>query len=227
MGSIIPPDNSSLIKFMNVKNFGIGIHGKKFSGKSEVASFLQKEIYSWILQQNLASERPYVDLLAFASAVKRISRELMPTEELQDELSDVSSKNKELLLTSLSHSPRDIWKIVGEMGRQIHPDLWVWKLESRMQETLRISLSPIIFLIDDVRRVNEYEFLKKKNFLLIRVLGKENKTDSHPTETDLDQFSDECFDFVIHNEDKNPEILQSQIKILFTTFLLPRLKDLI
>lgn len=212
---------------MKIKNLGIGIHGKKYSGKSEISLLLEKLIDDWDTQKNKLKPSVNIIQLAFADSVKEISCDLMPNNFLKEKMSYVSSNQKEIIIEEINKSPREIWKIVGEIGRTIHSDLWVNKVLNKISDYLLSISEKYIFLIDDVRRENEFQALKNKNFLLLRVVGSNDSQDQHPTETDLDCLTDDHFDAVIHNENKNPEYLKLQVEEIFRDLIEPKLNQML
>lgn len=238
---------------MKVRQLGIGIHGKKFSGKSKVSDTLLRLMWKW--KQNLPPQKELHYFLfremAFADKLKSIAQILMPDELLSRQMLCVSSENKEVNLNSLPRSPREIWKIIGEMGRQIDPDLWVKHVENKIDNyhqepelhcgkwdrlpTKKLysekekfeAQANFVFIIDDVRRENEFQSLKKRDFLLFRILGGNGSNDQHPTEVELDHLTDDYFDGIIHNEEKNSEYLNSQIDETFHRLIEPKLNAMI
>jgi hypothetical protein len=131
-----------------------------------------------------------------------------------------------------------------ENGRNIyHPDMWVRAVEIWIDiQTNRLKklsdLSGVqhipVFIISDVRFINEANFIKKNNGLLIRVDAENrsnvrvlqeangnqelfNNIKHHISETELDNYD---FQYRIDNSTENHEYVESQIKNFVISFYL-------
>jgi dephospho-CoA kinase len=87
-------------------------------------------------------------------------------------------------------TPRKILQLMGtEVGRNIHPNVWV---NIAMQKA---DKSDKIVLIPDMRFKNEMKAVQFRRGITVRV-NRNVETGTHPSETELDN---ESFDFVIDN----------------------------
>ncbi len=95
-------------------------------------------------------------------------------------------------------SPREIMQEIGSFYRKINYDFWVKELDKEIKKFAgRIDN----FIITDVRHINECEYIKNKNGILIRVVRKsadEIHGMNHESETALDDFNN--FDIEINND---------------------------
>jgi dephospho-CoA kinase len=58
-------------------------------------------------------------------------------------------------------------QLIGEFFRSIDPDIWVKRLIETVGDDDK-------FVCDDLRRLNEYEALKNKNFHIVRIVANED-----------------------------------------------------
>jgi len=97
----------------------------------------------------------YVNQMGFGDAMKNELYRMFPT---------------------LSHEPkpRKEMEIFAQSMREIQPDIWVEKLENRIEYCER-SLQLYHFIINDLRQPNEYEWLKQNGFTIINVVSPINQ----------------------------------------------------
>ena len=126
---------------MNTTVRGIGISGKKGSGKTTLADALHKRI----LLEGCACQRG-----SFAGGLKHISRVALLS--LGVELED-----------DWKYKYRTLLQAIGQAGRDLYQDLWVDLLLKSREKN-----APFM-IVDDVRHTNEAEALRKAGFILIRL----------------------------------------------------------
>lgn len=190
----------------------IGISGKAGAGKDLVASLLGAEI-----RQS--------QILRFAAPLKTAAAAILnvPVEYFED-----ASFKKMLLpeqlqvvhsLKTLDENTKPMWtdkktthdyrwfiQVLGtEVGRSIHPDLWVWSFFNTLDA---LPPSPLT-LIPDVRFQNEAAAIVARGGIVIRVenpnLPKTQYLYStpHKSEVDLDHYS---FDAILHNDGSKADL---------------------
>jgi len=97
---------------------------------------------------------------------------------------------------------RHIFRNIGMLMRKYDENQFINYVDQNLKNKI---------IVTDVRFMNEIEFLKKQNAILIKVKRFNKNEDNHITEQDL---SDELFDYIIDNT-KDLEHLKNQvIKIL-------------
>lgn len=106
------------------------------------------------------------------------------------------------------HTPRSILQMFGtEVGRFIHPNLWINALFIDYQATVKYDDSTTDgntwkypnWFISDLRFPNELEAIKKHKGLVIKVVNPRIiNNDTHESETALDNYTD--WDYVIVND---------------------------
>jgi hypothetical protein len=195
----------------------IGISGKKGSGKNTVGSIIQ-----YLTSQSRLSFQEFRevdmlhfhkwDIVSFAGQLKEIVSRLLNIP--YDLLEDQEFKSKPLWVhpnSGIDITPRYILQFLGtELGRELHPDIWIKALEKRYPRDIFKNL-----IITDVRFLNETKFIKENNGIIIRV----NRpglvsNDTHPSETSLDNYN---FDIVIEN-DSTVENLIEKVKDVLTKY---------
>jgi hypothetical protein len=183
----------------------IAISGKIGSGKSTVGDIFEKQGFQ---------------LDSFAKSVKDICSILFgydrnkidgstPADRLWREKVDKNHTN----LMEKDFTPRDAMVLVGtEFGRNmIHPNIWIETLFNRYDKNTDL-------LITDLRFPNEYEEIKKRGGIVIRInrpnltkltnLNSVNNDSNHISECALDNYN---FDYVINN---NTTLYDLEIKVL-------------
>jgi hypothetical protein len=168
----------------------IGLSGKLKSGKDSVFAEILKH-----------SPRPW-QLVKFADKLKQMTSIILNCTPADLE----SHEYKDTLVHWLGVTPRHILQVMGtEFGRNmLHPDIWVNSLLSQHR--------PFDYwCCTDVRFVNESEGIRKLGGLVIRINRNTNSTDTHLSETALDNYTD--WDYVIDNNGTLEE-LKEKVKIM-------------
>lgn len=98
-------------------------------------------------------EKEYFRRYAFADDVRNVSKKYFP-----DAYGDVTNKNRKLL------------QDVGTKFREIDPHVWIKSMLRNMKEDERISPYDSDVVVTDLRMPNEYEALKERGFIFIRVV---------------------------------------------------------
>jgi len=167
------------------KPFIIGISGRRGVGKTTSANFLEYKYGHY--------------KLSFADPLREIMQILfdMPKEYMEGML-------KEEKCPALDMSYRELGIITGDFLRYVRKDYFISKLVARIMD---IKGKKSVFVIDDVRRMNELEYIKSQGGVLIRIERYDKylpfKTViSHLSETELDKYTD--WDYTI-NECNNVE----------------------
>jgi hypothetical protein len=185
----------------------VSLSGKKGSGKSTVTTLIERNSKKmWVSKQ-------------FAGKLKRMTAELLGCT-----LYDLENWHfKETEIDWLGTTPRAIMQTLGgDWGREmIHPDIWVKSLLADYKRDYQMSPDSFDqptrtgaypnWLISDCRYLNECEGIKKLGGLVIRINRNTNSTDTHPSETALDNYTD--WDYVIDNNGTLEE-LKEKVKIM-------------
>lgn len=167
----------------------IGLLGKKRSGKSTCAKYIQ---------EHFAFEN-----LAFAEGVKSVSMKRYSLMKNQMET------YKDTIDHRWGKTPRDIFKEVGMDARKDDPDYWVNYLCNQMTNKIK-SDSFSNFVISDVRFKNEADFIVKHGGYLIRVFRPgllEDNEDNHISEMEGD-----CID--VDMEIQNDSTIENLVQVL-------------
>lgn len=123
----------------------IGFMGKKGVGKTTAANFL-------------VSNHGY-QKMSFAAKLKDLSRALFPFSD-----TDLNGQNKEKMFGKYDWTPREFMERFGEFMRYWDKDYWLNGVRSIVQFNPNRDI-----VIDDVRYVNEADFIKSVGGILIRI----------------------------------------------------------
>ena len=178
----------------------IGLSGKIGSGKSTVAEIFKENGF-------------YLD--SFANSVKDVSSSIFGFD--RNKLEGITKEDRQWrekadkkysTLLGKNFSPRDSLILIGTtLGRnQIHHDIWVETVFNRYSLSENQNL-----LITDVRFPNEYESIKKRGGILIRIERENTYKINHESETALDSYS---FNYVIENNGTLEELIEKVNNIL-------------
>jgi len=179
----------------------IAISGKAKSGKNTVAEILQSHLNMQTL------------LVAFADPIKEIAYQMFPT-TIRDDLWGPSEK-RELKVKNRNNgyynfSYRDLLKDIGTFARQKDPDTWI----NIMLDTYKESFiqHDDVFIVTDLRYINEYAALKKEDFFFIRIKRDNLQlADSHASEAEQDSIPDSDFNYIVNNNYPSKKELASEI----------------
>jgi dephospho-CoA kinase len=157
--------------------------GKMASGKSYAAQFLQRQYGGTIL--------------SFAGHFKKMAYDLW----------GVTSKTEIYhLADGIDRSGREIYQLLGNMMRDIDPDVWSKLLEKEIK-----ILGSINIFIDDLRFLTEEKMLKKHGFTIIKIDSNEEtrisrlkeRDGKEPTKEELTNCSEtielKCIDHILYN----------------------------
>jgi hypothetical protein len=162
---------------MFVKPVIILISGLAFHGKTTTAEYLKEEF---------ENHNYKVDLLHFASGVKRVSKECFNWDGIKDE------KGRKLL------------QDIGKVGREYNKDIWV----DQVIEEIKFGLGLFdVYIIDDWRFPNELLRIEDENFWLdsitMRVQSnflRDDKTDYNDvSETSLPENDKNMYNYIVPN----------------------------
>lgn len=121
------------------------------------------------------------------------------------------NENIDINVSSATPTYRDLLRYIGtDIGRNsLHTDIWIDSLNKRFTST-----SGEFYIIDDVRFLNEVNYIKDFcNGIIININDKNLKDNSsHESETSLDSFND--YNYVIENTTKDLNKLRSKISFI-------------
>jgi len=181
----------------------IGIHGKARSGKDQFGKYLME----YLKERHDRNFRH----VAFATQLKLMCKEHF---ELSDDQLWERGKNiretpderfikpppkaiSSGMMTALYWTPREIMQELGSFYRRIDYDFWVKTLDRHLKKT---GVEDVI--ITDVRHINECEYVKNNQGVLIRVIREsadEIHGMQHESEIALDDKPRDYFDIEINN----------------------------
>jgi len=170
-----------------------GIIGKARVGKNQFADYLQ----DCFLLRHRRSFTP----MAFAAELKNMCQDHfdLSDDQLWGDKKEIPDEryNKPAFPNGHYWTAREIMQELGSFYRRIHGQFWVESLGKTMDKR---GIEDVI--ITDVRHINECEFVRNRQGVLIRV--KRDDADEihgmeHESETALDGLGDNYFDMEINN----------------------------
>jgi len=169
----------------------IAISGKARVGKNSVAEMIVK--HSKI---DIASCK----IVALADPMKNIAMSMFPEakkeclfgeSELRSHI--ISNKYKDSNGKPLTY--RQFLLDLGAFGRKYLDTLWL----NLLVEDAKRNENNIVYIVSDVRYINEYSFLKDAGFYMMRIKRPDYTKIDDASETQQDAIKDDEFDYVIDN----------------------------
>ena len=180
----------------------IAISGKANSGKDTVAKLL-------VTALNLKNYK----ISSFADPIKQTARLFFPKIQYIDLYGP--SVNRSNLVPGESITVRELLINIGENFKAINPNIWVNNFSSTLEECIKTNTD---IIVTDLRFKSEFDFLKKENFFLIRVIRPGISVINNSTETEQDQLSNDKFDFILNNSNSLEDLklnINALVKIIY------------
>lgn len=171
--------------------FLYAISGKARAGKNTVAS---------LIVEKFGLPESKTKIVALADPMKHIVKSMFPeaSEECLFGPSELRSKvisDKYLDKQGKPLTYRQVLIDLGAFGRQYNTDIW---LDCLVEDAKR-SIEKWVYIVSDVRFINEFNFLKKAGFCMIRVLRDESAHIDDISETQQEIIPNSEFNHVIVN----------------------------
>lgn len=142
----------------------VGIAGKKGVGKSTVGTAL--EAHGFVRQ-------------SFAATIKFVARIILRYAGLDEQALVAAEFDKEALLPVVGFSYRRLLQVLGtEVGRALHPDLWVMCASHAVADS-------VDNVFDDIRFENEAAFIRTQGGLVIHITRTGGADDNHVSEAGI------------------------------------------
>jgi hypothetical protein len=133
-------------------------------------------------------------------------------QEILDKIGEIVLNHEEanFFISKIKHhqmTVREVLQLVGTdcMRDNLHQNVWVNSLFANYQEDSK-------WLISDTRFLNEAKSIKDRGGIILRVNRQlESNTNSHPSETSLDEYN---FDYVINNDGTLEDLIEETYKFL-------------
>lgn len=200
--------------------YKIAISGKVNSGKSTLSHLLFKNLCDEKLCGKKKILQSKIYSFAFADHLKEIILSTFPEaqrkflygpSELRQNI--IHHKYKDADGNFLTY--RKALTDFGQLLRSYNPNFFVDKFYITYNQYKETDL----FIVSDVRFLNEFIALNNENFYSIRIKRKTNIKINDVSETQQDEISDDKFNIVINN-DFSLEVLENTIKSIISDKLL-------
>lgn len=174
--------------------YKIAITGKANVGKNTLSKLLHKEM-SRLSVINC-------EYLAFADPIKKIIKIMFP--DVPDRYLSGSSKFRSEIIPNAFKDghPLTIRQLLIDLGtgvgKSYNENIWINILENSVSKAINNHKNMII--VTDVRFRNEFDYLKKNGFFLIKLTRDNNTTKiNHISELNQDSIKDNEYDCIINN----------------------------
>ena len=182
----------------------IGITGKMNSGKNLLANELELILdpgRTW-----------FCKTMAFADPIKEIAQLMFPWADRHGWYGASKFRNDAIPNAFKGTQPltyRQVLIDVGSLARSYDEDHWVKVFDDRLdnvrsnwQAAKIYHMAPsfnTLVIVSDIRFRNEFDYLRKEGFYLIKLQRNVASTSTHPTEINQDQIHISEFDQVVDN----------------------------
>ena len=205
--------------------YKIGICGKAKSGKNTTASIILEELAALENKESLLSET-----IAFADPIKEIILSMFPTAR-KTCLFGASELRSNIIGPNLFDSEgnpltyRQALIDIGSNARKYNKNIWVECFDKKYKQIVsgdfdRNQKTEVI-IVPDLRFKEEFDYLKKNNYFLIKINRNDVTKINHASETVQESFKDSYFNFILNN---NGDLLQlrTHVKNGIIPFLLKK-----
>lgn len=190
----------------------VAICGKANSGKNTTSTIIAKALAKD--EDNIW----YWNIMAFATPIKNMILEMFPqadrgclfgASELRNKvIPNAVNKNGEPL------TYRQACIDIGTLGRQYNKNIWVNAFDEKIKQMNTHDL----IICNDLRFINEYVYLKNKQFFIIKLIRDTVAKSLDATETEQDGIRLEQFDYILDNngtqEDLKANIINNILPLL-------------
>jgi hypothetical protein len=185
----------------------IALSGKGGVGKNTIASLMAQNILH--LKNN-----EYI-IAAFAERIKSIIQKFFPgcDPEALYGASELRQKKIESELDIAFPDEvtyRQVSCDIGKLGRSYSSLIWIMHIARQMK---RAPESTQLFIISDLRFIDEFNWAKKNGFVMCRIKRNEQLKLNDISETEQDELTDDQFDMIIDN---NCSIKELKTKVTLT-----------
>jgi len=187
--------------------YKIAISGKANSGKDTFGQMLSNKLQISVYHD--------LAIIAFADPIKEIGRKMFPHVSHQ-KFFGPSYKRNEVIPGAVDNQGnpltiRVLLQEIGENSKKYDPKIWINCFDKSLQKAVKSNKQLVI--ASDLRFIDEFNYLKEKDFILIRIVRDNISSMTHVSETQQDQIKNEEFDLVIKNDSTLLKFVDSTKKI--------------
>jgi hypothetical protein len=182
------------------KQYRIAISGKARSGKDLIASMFYK-----VLTLNEYSAK----ITAIANPMKQIVEIMFQGLDKYNLYGPSENRSKTICDLYYDLTYRQALLDIGKFGRAYNKDIWLHYLENDLNQ----SKDKIVYIVSDCRFINEFEFLRKHNFYMIRIIRDNSEKIDDISETEQNEIPNSLFDVVIYNNSSLDDLYTEVVSI--------------
>lgn len=195
---------------MNGNQIRIAISGKARSGKNLIADLIVKHF-------NI--ENNEFKIRAFADPMKQIAKIMFPNAD--ENCLYGASELRENIIDTLHKDINDNYLTyrmfltdLGKFGRNYNNNKWI----STLDYDLNKSQDKKLYIVSDLRFIEEYNYLLNQGFYMIRVIRNGINSGNDISEIEQDKIPNEKFNKLIYNN-FSIDVLSDEIKQLVSQWL--------
>lgn len=176
--------------------YKIAICGQANSGKNTLSKMLVKSI-----REKTSDPYAVATYMAFADPIKEMAEIMFPN--VPSKYFFGSSKYRSEIVPNIlkDNKPVTVRQVLIDigtnLGRNYNNSLWLNNFDTRYNKSQAYSK---IMIVSDLRFINEFAFLKEKNFKIIKLKRPNIDKIDDISETQQESLKDSDFDFIINND---------------------------
>jgi hypothetical protein len=190
--------------------YRVAISGKANTGKNTIFNSIKTNIEHAKYNSNLLDEQLSTYLTcfkkleivlyqAFADPIKEMVMAMF--NKANQECLYGASKLRNEIIPGTKLTYRQVLINLGKLGRDYDFDHWIKEYDNRLSNRLQTVQEKTMIICTDLRYRNEFDYLKKNNYYLIRVKRDSDSSSiiNDSSETSQDEINDKEFDAIIDN----------------------------
>ena len=197
----------------------IALSGKANSGKDSLADIF---VNQFCIQTNIIKSKSTIQAVAFADPIKEIIKIMFPN--TKKEILYGCSKHRSTIIegASLNGNPLTYRALLQNLGTEVcrgyKENIWLDVMDFKIEKAEKRGVK--LFLIKDVRFVNEFNHLKNSGFVMVRIVRDLHLPLSHSSEIEQEQIPNNEFHYVVDNNGTLESLRDSIKKLISKEFVI-------
>jgi len=191
----------------------IAFSGKANAGKDAAAKIFVEQFCDQLGQYKSKST---VQIVSFADPIKEMVRIMFPRTKRITLYGASKYRSTVIEGATLKGEPltyRALLQNLGtEVGRGYKETIWLDVMDFKIEKAQKRGVN--LFVINDLRFKNEFDYLKNIGFKIIRVVRDEQLTLDHISETEQNQIKNNEFNYIVDNNGTLDHMKKSIVKIV-------------
>jgi hypothetical protein len=175
--------------------YKIAICGRANSGKNSLSSLIDDELCKLLNIDGLQKHN-----MAFADPIKQIIKMMFPDVPNEWLYGPSEARSNYIRGAFNNGDPLTVRQClidIGQFYKKYNQNIWIDNFDYRLNELDKNGAKMVI--ATDLRFINEFNYLKSKDFKIIKLYRNESLNINHPSETEQDGIQASQFDYIVYN----------------------------